>query len=89
MNHSQLNETATASVGNSTIANTDMGSVEVIRNVGNPNSSKKIAYVVGVHPLEHEVHETLVKTLPNLTDLNYCYDIYIINVTLSAKTCIN
>ena len=56
MNHSQLNETATASVGNSTIANTDMGSVEVIRNVGNPNSSKKIAYVVGVHPLEHEVH---------------------------------
>ena len=31
--------------------------------------------------MEHEVHETLVKTLPNLTDLNYCYDIYIINVT--------
>lgn len=81
MNHSQLNETATASVENSTIADTDMGSVEVIRNVGNPNSSKKIAYVVGVHPLEHEVHETLVKTLPNLTGLNYCYDIYIINVT--------
>ena len=58
----------------------DLGSVEVIKNVGNPNS-KRIAYVVGVHPLEHEVHETLVRTLPNLSDLNYCYDIYIINVT--------
>ena len=58
----------------------DLGSVEVIKNVGNPNS-KRIAYVVGVHPLEHEVHETLVKILPNMTGLNYCYDIYIINVT--------
>ena len=58
----------------------DPGSVEVIRNIGNPNG-EKIAYVVGVHPLEHQVHETLVKMLPNMTDLNYCYDIYIINVT--------
>ena len=30
----------------------DPGTVEVIRNVGNPNG-EKIAYVVGVHPLEH------------------------------------
>jgi hypothetical protein len=58
----------------------DPGSVEVIRNIGNPNS-KRIAYVVGVHPLEHQTHETLVKMLPKLSDLNYCYDIYIINVT--------
>ena len=58
----------------------DKGTVEVIRNIGNPNS-KKIAYVVGVHPLENETHRTLLKILPNLTDLNYCYDIYIINVT--------
>ena len=56
------------------------GSVEVIRNVGNPNG-EKIAYVVGVHPLEHEVHETLVKLLPKTDSLNYNYDIYIINVT--------
>ena len=58
----------------------DPGSVEVIRNVGNPNG-EKIAYVVGVHPLEHETHETLVKLLPQQNNLNYCYDIYIINVT--------
>ena len=58
----------------------DPGSVEVIKNVGNPNG-EKIAYVVGVHPLEHETHETLVNMLPKTDNLNYCYDIYIINVT--------
>ena len=58
----------------------DLGSVEVIRNIGNPNA-KKIAYVVGVHPLENDTHKTLLKLLPNSTNLNYCYDIYIINVT--------
>ncbi len=58
----------------------DSGSVEVIRNIGNPNS-KKIAYVVGVHPLENDTHKTLLKILPTLTNLNYCYDIYIINVS--------
>ena len=56
------------------------GSVEVIRNVGNPNG-EKIAYVVGLHPLEHLTHETLVNLLPKTDNLNYCYDIYIINVT--------
>ena len=56
------------------------GTVKVIRNIGNPNG-KKIAYVVGLHPLENQTHKTLVKLLPNMSDLNYCYDIYIINVT--------
>ena len=56
------------------------GSVEVIRNIGNPNS-KKIAYVVGLHPLEHQTHETLLRMLPTMTGLNYCYDVYVINVT--------
>ena len=58
----------------------DTGSVSVIRNIGNPDSHK-IAYVVGIHPLENENHKTLLKLLPPLTDLNHCYDIYIINVT--------
>lgn len=56
------------------------GSVEVIRNIGNPNG-KRVAYVVGVHPLEHETHETLVKLLPMTNNLKNCYDLYIINVT--------
>lgn len=69
--------------GHEVIANSsdDPGSVEVIKNIGNPNSSKKIAYVVGVHPLESQTHKTLLKLLPNMSNLNCCYDIYIINVT--------
>ena len=58
----------------------DNGTVEVIRNVGNPEG-KKIAYVVGVHPLENDTHETFLKLMPTVADLNYCYDIYVINVT--------
>jgi hypothetical protein len=58
----------------------DNGTVEVIKNVGNPNG-KKIAYVVGVHPLENDTHRTFLKLMPTLDNLNYCYDIYIINVT--------
>ena len=71
------------SVVRETLANStnDSGSVEVIRNIGNPNSNVRIAYVVGVHPLEHLTHETLIKILPNTTGLNYNYDLYIINVT--------
>ena len=51
-----------------------------MRNVGNPDG-KKIAYIVGVHPLENDTHRTLLKLLPKQTDLKNCYDIYIINVT--------
>ena len=69
-----------ASNNHEILANDSIGSVEVIRNVGNPNG-QKIAYVVGLHPLENETHKTLLKILPNLTDLNCCYDIYVINVT--------
>ena len=58
----------------------DNGTVEVIKNVGNPNG-KKIAYVVGVHPLENDTHNTFLKLMPTLDNLNYCYDIYVINVT--------
>lgn len=58
----------------------DGGYVEVIKNIGNPNS-KKIAYVVGVHPLENDTHTTFLNIMPQLDNLNYCYDVYIINVT--------
>ena len=56
------------------------GTVEVIKNIGNPNG-KKIAYVVGIHPLEYQTHRTLVNLLPNVSNLKNSYDIYIINVT--------
>ena len=58
----------------------DNGTVEVIKNIGNTNG-KKIAYVIGVHPLENDTHKTLLKLLPKMDNLNYCYDIYVINVS--------
>lgn len=70
----------TSSLSRELIANDTVGSVEVIRNIGNPNGSK-IAYVVGVHPLENLTHRTLVNQLCNASNLDHCYDIYIINVT--------
>lgn len=63
------------------IANESRGSVEVIRNVGNPDG-KRIAYVVGVHPLENDTHRTLLNLLPEQEDLKCCYDIYVIDVNL-------
>lgn len=62
------------------LANDSTGSVSVIRNIGNA-SGKRIAYVVGLHPLENQTHRTLVNLLPTLENLSYCYDIYIVNVT--------
>ena len=75
--HNGLKEEVEVIVNNST---EDLGSVEVIRNVGNV-SGEKIAYVVGVHPLENDTHRTLLKLLPNQSGLKNCYDIYVINVS--------
>lgn len=77
-----LNDNSPSVAYRESIANDSQepGTVDVIRNIGNPNG-KRIAYVVGVHPLENLTHKTLVKLLANMTNLNYSYDIYIINVT--------
>ncbi len=62
------------------VGNDSTGSVEVIKNLGNPDG-KKIAYVVGVHPLENDTHKTFLNIMPTLKDLNCCYDVYVINVS--------
>lgn len=62
------------------VGNDSTGSVEVIKNIGN-TSGEKIAYVVGVHPLENDTHRTLLNLLPKTENLSYCYDIYVINVS--------
>lgn len=62
------------------IGNDSLGSVEIIKNLGNPNG-EKIAYVVGVHPLENDTHRTFLNIFPKMDNLNYCYDVYIINVS--------
>ncbi|MCL2156669.1 MAG: adhesin [Methanobrevibacter sp.] len=58
------------------------GTVELIGPIGNKNSNVKIAFIVGVHPLEYKVHDTLYDSLiAKSNSLNYCYYIYKINVT--------
>ncbi|WP_298523583.1 hypothetical protein [uncultured Methanobrevibacter sp.] len=74
-----VNETQTTT--HEFLGNDSTGSVEVIRNVGNPNG-ERVAYVVGVHPLENDTHKTLLNLLQQQANLNCCYDIYIINVDL-------
>jgi len=57
------------------------GTVELIGPLGNRNSNVKIAYIIGVHPLESTVHNALYDSLIAKTDsLNYCYYIYKVNV---------
>lgn len=77
----QMVENNTSPITRELIGNDSTGSVEVIKNIGNPNGTK-IAYVVGVHPLENDTHQTLLKLLPDMNDLNHCYDIYVIDVDL-------
>jgi len=61
------------------------GSVDIIGPIGNKNASVKIAYIIGIHPLESTVHNVLYDSLIAKSDsLNYCYYIYKIDVTTGA-----
>lgn len=66
--------------GDEIIGNDSTGSVKVIKNLGNPDG-EKIAYVVGVHPLENDTHKTFLNQFLKMDNLNHSYDVYIINVS--------
>jgi len=52
---------------------------------GNASSPNRIAYIVGVHPLEYQSHNALVESLENQDkSLKNCYYIYKVNVTSDA-----
>ena len=60
----------------------DLGTVSLEGPYGNTNSSDKIAFIIGVHPLESNSHISLLNTIRNNDkNLNKYYYIYIINVT--------
>ncbi|NYB52088.1 MAG: hypothetical protein HVN35_05990 [Methanobacteriaceae archaeon] len=48
---------------------------------GNPNSPVKVAYVLGVHPLEVQAHQAMMSVITGDKSLKYCYYIYQITVT--------
>lgn len=72
----------TSNVNSQLLGQNDLGTVELLGPFGNPNSSHKIAYSIGMHPWESKVHKALFDTLKNKnSSLNYCYYVYKINVT--------
>ncbi|MGZ7117137.1 MAG: hypothetical protein ACXVHS_06780 [Methanobacterium sp.] len=60
----------------------DLGKVTLEGPYGNINSPMKIAFIVGVHPLESNSHRAMEEQVKSQDkSLNYCYYIYKINVT--------
>lgn len=54
----------------------DLGSVHLHGPFGDENSDIKIAYVIGMHPLESKSHRALFDELTSRDDLKYCYFLY-------------
>mgnify|MGYP007070183880 CR=1 FL=1 len=64
------------------IGSNSLGTVEVLGPFGNADSDVRIAYLIGMHPLESKAHKALFDTVLSKNDsLNYCYYIYKINVS--------
>ena len=58
----------------------DLGSVHLHGPFGDKESKVRIAYVIGMHPLESKSHRALFEKLTSKTDLRNCYYLYNINV---------
>ena len=58
----------------------DLGSVYIHGPFGNSDSNIKIAYLIGMHPLESKSHRALFEELTSCENLNYCYYLYNIEV---------
>lgn len=64
------------------IGKNDLGTVHIHGPFGNEKSDIKIAYLIGMHPLESKAHRALFDTiLDKDVNLNYCYYVYNINVS--------
>ncbi|MEE0935031.1 MAG: adhesin [Methanobrevibacter sp.] len=65
----------------------ELGSVHIHGPFGDANSDVKIAYLIGMHPLESKSHRALFEKLTGSDDLSGCYWIYNINVNdISSET---
>lgn len=62
------------------IGENELGSVHLHGPFGNEESEVRIAYVIGMHPLESKSHRALFEKLTSKDDLKYSYWIYNINV---------
>ena len=53
----------TSNVNSQLLGENDLGSVELLGPFGNTDSNVKIAYSIGMHPLESKVHKALFDTV--------------------------
>jgi hypothetical protein len=58
----------------------ELGTVHLHGPFGDEGSKIRIAYVIGMHPLESKSHRALFEKLTANKDLKYCYYLYNINV---------
>ncbi|MDO9627324.1 MAG: hypothetical protein Q7I96_06855 [Methanobacteriaceae archaeon] len=83
--HPTTNATNTTSIIVATkeiLGNDSMGVVTKEGPYGNPNSTVKIAYILGQHPRESRSHNaTMANIRENSNSLKNCYYLYYINVT--------
>ena len=63
----------------------DLGSVHRHGPFGDESSEVRIAYVIGMHPLESKSHRALFEELMAKDDLKHCYFLYNINVKDKAS----
>ena len=63
------------------IGKTSYGKVYYIGAIGNRSSKFKIAYVVGLHSMEHQIHDSVYSILKNKVNMKYKYYIYRIVLT--------
>ena len=67
------------------LGSTSYGNVLKEGPFGNTSSKVKIAYIVGVHPLESDAHQAMINSITeHNSTLKYCYYIYRVNVTENA-----
>ena len=66
------------------IGKDNKGKVELLSVIGNPYSKYKIAYVVGLHIREKQIHESFYKLIKNKKNMNYAY--YVYKITLRKVT---
>jgi hypothetical protein len=85
LQNSTISALTTSTNGSDVLGTNERGYVVKEGPYGNKDSSIKIAYITGVHPLESESHKAVCETIENKNkSLNYCYYIYKIVVTKDA-----
>ena len=66
--------------GSKLLGENELGSVHLHGPFGNAESDVRIAYLIGMHPLESKSHRALFEKLTSREDLKHCYFVYNINV---------